>query len=229
MYIEDGKENEEGENAEEKKKEEDKPPVLVVEVYDPSTPSFQFVKEIFLYKNEEQTPFMKNKNSIEFIKESSFATNGQVLLIQTNDTQFFFDLKSGIRIAKTKITEEEQKDCRISYDFNNNAFYSFKYANANTRLEVFTITNFKKAGVSFGFAKEFLGKRLHAFRATIYGDNPIVESKLAPSKLNLIQRIMKNVTTPVLIEHSRIVSDLPYSGPLLAKLLRTLILRFIEK
>ena len=177
-----------------------------MEVYDPSTPSYQFVKEVFLYKNEELTPFMKNKNSIEFIKESSFATNGQVLLIQTNDAQFYFDLKSGVRISKHNITNEEHKDCRISYDFNNNAFYSFKYSNANTRLEVFTITNFKKAGVSFGFAKEHLGKRLNAFRATIYGENPAVESKQAPNKLNLIQRIMKNVTTPVLIEHSRIVS-----------------------
>lgn len=40
---------------------------------------------------------------------------------------------------------------------------------------------------------------------------------------------MKNVTTPVLIEHSRAVTELPYSGPQLPKLLKVLILRFIEK
>ena len=71
-------------------------------------------------------------------------------------------------------------------------------------MEVFTITNFKKGGVSFGFAKEYLSKRLQEFKATIYGEEPIVDGKkIAPNKLNLIQRIMKNVTTPVLIEHSR--------------------------
>lgn len=49
------------------------------------------------------------------------------------------------------------------------------------------------------------------------------------SKLNVIQRIMKNVTTPVLIQHSREASQNPYSGSQLPQLLRTLILRHIEK
>lgn len=53
----------------------------MVECYDPSTPSFKFVKEIFLYKNEDFVPFIKSSNSIDFLKDSSFATNGQVLYI----------------------------------------------------------------------------------------------------------------------------------------------------
>jgi hypothetical protein len=45
-------ENKEGEEAEQAEKPEDqKPPMLVVECYDPSTSSFKFVKEVFLYKN----------------------------------------------------------------------------------------------------------------------------------------------------------------------------------
>jgi len=50
-----------------------------------------------------------------------------------------------------------------------------------------------------------------------------------PNKLNLIQRIMKNVTTPVLINHSRQESQLKFEGAHIPKLLRTLILRFIER
>ena len=34
------------------------------------------MKEIFLYKNADFEPFIKNKNTVDFIKESSFTTNG---------------------------------------------------------------------------------------------------------------------------------------------------------
>ena len=94
-------------------------------------------------------------------------------------------------------------------------FYSFKYGQANTKLEVFSITNFKKGGVSFGFTKEFLSKRLSEFRQQVYGDgnhNGQDGKVIAPNKLNLIQRIMKNVTTPVLIQHSRDQSSKPFEG-----------------
>jgi len=50
--IEEGKEGEDGENAEQDK-DDNKPPMLVVEVYDPLTPSFKLVREVFLYKNED--------------------------------------------------------------------------------------------------------------------------------------------------------------------------------
>ena len=50
--------------------------MLVIECYDPATPSFAFVREIFLYKNADFEPFIKNSNSVDFIKNNSFATNG---------------------------------------------------------------------------------------------------------------------------------------------------------
>ena len=50
--------------------------MLVIECYDPQTPSFKFVREVFLYKNEDFEPFIKRQNSQDFIKESAFATNG---------------------------------------------------------------------------------------------------------------------------------------------------------
>ena len=52
----------------------------------------------------------------------------------------------------------------------NNVFYSFKYGNAETKLEAFNITNFNKGEVSSGFAKEFLNKRLGSFKAKVYGE-----------------------------------------------------------
>jgi len=55
--------------------------MLVVECYDPQTPSLKFVREVFLYKNEDYQPFIKSSNSSDFIKDASYATNGQVLMI----------------------------------------------------------------------------------------------------------------------------------------------------
>lgn len=74
LFVEDGKEGED--NDKEENKDDKKAPMLVVECYDPQSPSFKFVKEIYLYKNEDFAPFIKNQNSLDFIKESSFVTNG---------------------------------------------------------------------------------------------------------------------------------------------------------
>lgn len=91
---------------------------------------------MFLYKNEDFAPFIKESNSEDFLKNSSFATNGQVLLIQTNTHAYYFDIRTGVRIYKTKYASEEQQNCKITYDYQNNVFYSFKHSLANTRLEV---------------------------------------------------------------------------------------------
>ncbi len=50
--------------------------MFVVEIYDSSTIEFKYVREVPLYKNEELEPFIKEKNSLDFLKSSSFATNG---------------------------------------------------------------------------------------------------------------------------------------------------------
>ena len=162
--------------------------MLVVECYDPST--FRFVKDISLFKNEEQVPFVKSLNSIDFLKQSSFATNGQAIIIQTAKRVYFFDIKTGVRVQKANSSDFgiNHDECRMIYDFQNNQFYSFKYGIADTRMEAFTITNFKKGGVSFGFAKEFLSKRINLFKTIVYGGDAssIEGTNQAPHQLNLI-------------------------------------------
>ena len=147
----------------------------MVEIYDPSTPSYKFVREVTLYKNEEFAPFIKNGNSVDFLKDSSFATNGQALVIQSSKKIYFFDLKTGVRSQKAKTSENNvnHDDCRSVYDFANNLFYSFKYGTSETKLEVFTLANFKKAGITSGFAKEFLQKRMSQFKSSVFGDEPL--------------------------------------------------------
>ena len=130
---------------EEKKKEEDKAPLFVVEIYDASNTQFKYVREIPLYKNEDLEPFIKQKNSVDFLKDSSFATNGQVLLIQAPKRVYFFDLRTGVRVQKglaSSFGNVNHDDCRVVYDFQNNVFYNFKYGTAETKLEAFNITNF---------------------------------------------------------------------------------------
>lgn len=210
--------------------------MFVVEVYDPKTTEFKFIREVALYKNEEQEPFIKQKNSTDFLKDASFATNGQVLMIHSTKSVYFFDLKTGIQFQKGRISEfggVDHTDSRISYDYLNNQFYSFKYNTADTKMEAFTITNFKKGEVSSGFVKEYLSKRVTSFKQFIYGEK--ADSKNGPAQnpfqLNLIQRIMKNVTTPVLVNHSKneslsavVPNDLQFN-----KYQKALILEYIYK
>jgi hypothetical protein len=101
--------------------------MLVVEAYEASSP-FKLVKEVPLYKNEEYEPFIKRDNSLDFLKETSFATNGQALMVHTSKSVSFFDLKTGVRVQKMKASEggANSQDCAIAYDFENNLFYSFK-------------------------------------------------------------------------------------------------------
>ena len=90
--------------------------MLVLEQYDPQTSSFKFVREVYLYKNSEYEPFIKKDNSIDFIKESSFATNGKVLILHNKYTEHYFDVKTGVRIFKYKVpelaaAESQTKNC----------------------------------------------------------------------------------------------------------------------
>jgi hypothetical protein len=123
-------------------------------------------------------------------------------MIQTSNKSYFFDQKTGVRFQKytNNSTEVDHNDCRFVYDYQNNVFYSFKCNTSNTKMEIFNISNFKKGGVSFGFSKDHLSKRITQFKSFVFGENQaLTNGKPTPNKLNLIQRIMKNVTTPVLI------------------------------
>jgi hypothetical protein len=146
--------------------------MFVVEIYDPKTNDFKFIREVPLYKNDDQVPFIKQKNSIDFLKDASFATNGQVFMIHSTKSVYFFDLKTGVQFQKGRVADfggVDHSTCHITYDSLNNQFYSFKYSTAETKMESFTISNFKKAEVGSGFLNEYLLKRMHTFKSLVYG------------------------------------------------------------
>lgn len=97
--------------------------MLVVECYDPSTTAFKFVKEVYLYKDKNFKPFIKDNNSVDFIKGSSFVTNGQTLLVHTSNKDHFFSMKTGVRQEKTKQSGHSQENTKLCFDYMNNVFY----------------------------------------------------------------------------------------------------------
>lgn len=136
-------------------------------------------------------------------------------------------------MQKTKTEEGSviHTECAMTYDYQNNLFYSFKYNTPETKLEAFTLANFKKGGATSGFNKQYLNKRFSKFKSIVYGEEPQKDNKPAPHQLNLIQRIMKNVTTPVLINQSRADSKplTSSNGEDLVKYQRVLVLQLIYK
>ena len=175
-----------------------KPPRMVVEVYDLSEKKPKFVRQVHLMKTDDE-PFIKDKNSEDFIKNSSFATNGTTLVLQTSTKAYFFDLHTGVRLQKgVKLGASDEKR-KLCYDSINNVFYSFQVETETTKVEAFTISNFKKGEASFGFEKEYLRERINGTRKLLYGE-PETGEQQEQSTLNIIQRIMKNVNTPDLIQ-----------------------------
>lgn len=105
-------------------------------------------------------------------------------------------------IQKADLTEEQQ-NCKLFFDCFTNTFYSIKDTDGS-KVDVFTIPDFKKVNAGSGFAKQFLVKRLQHFREQIYGEEVKEEEHQENfSKLNIIQRIMKDVSTSDLIEQSK--------------------------
>lgn len=87
-----------------------------------------------------------------------------------------------MRIQKTKTAENgvDHDGCLMAYDYQNNLFYSFKHGTDDTKLEAFTLANFKKGGASSGFDRDFMVKRFATFKALVYGEEPPRAGKEAP-------------------------------------------------
>ncbi len=85
-----------------------------------------------------------------------------------------------------KLTETEES-ARVTYDYINNIFYSIKVPDG-VKMDVFTLTNFKKAGAGFGFAKNFLAKRIQSFKAIACGESDVSAEAASknPNKFNVI-------------------------------------------
>lgn len=83
------------------------------------------------------------------------------------------------------------------------------------KMQVFSIVNFKKGESSSGFAKEFLFKRMKEIKQTIMGQEKShknSEEEESNLNLNVISRLMKNVTTPVLIEQNKKTNNYKFNG-----------------
>jgi hypothetical protein len=75
---------------------------LVVEVYNPAN-SFEFVRAVTLYKDKHFEPFVKEKNSEDWLRAAQWATNGTVLACFTGNGKVrFFSLETGAKVSKRK-------------------------------------------------------------------------------------------------------------------------------
>lgn len=85
-------------------------------------------------------------------------------------------------MQKTKTSEGgvDHDGCLMAYDYQNNQFFSFKHGTDDTKLEAFTLANFKKGGASSGFDRDFLVKRFAAFKSLVYGEDSLRGPAQAP-------------------------------------------------
>jgi len=99
------------------------PTAIVIEQFS-LTDNLKHTKSTTLLKNDQQDVFnQKNESSLDdFIKNSTFHTNGEYLLLCNARKRHLFDMSTGVRI-------EKQKDDRFSslviHDLSKNQFYGF--------------------------------------------------------------------------------------------------------
>ena len=140
---------------------------MVLEAYDPEN-NFRFVKEVSLYKNVDEEPFIKQENSVAFLQKANFTTNGSVLVLQTTNRMYAFDLKTGIYHRKAGLAGdyENMKTC---YDIHQNIFYGIKTGDDNVMLNAFTIAGFMKSEIQSSSGSEIVSKRMKVILDALYG------------------------------------------------------------
>jgi len=133
---------------EKQEKDQEEPPAvkckLVLEVWDPSN-NFSFVRSVTLMKSEHaDDAFEKDDNSVDFLKNTFWATNGHHLYCEKwkedNECKIrLFDLKSGLLVGKNNFDFQHSltynpasnsffilNNTDSGWDFNNVSFKGFK-------------------------------------------------------------------------------------------------------
>lgn len=78
----------------------------MVEVYNPNK-NYEFVRSITLFKNQQKDLFVKSQNSIEFLMQSNWHTNGKYLIIRKGNKAWFFDITDGVKVHKQETYRDE--------------------------------------------------------------------------------------------------------------------------
>lgn len=58
------------------------------------------MRSFVLYKNQQKDLFVKQSNSIEWIMETNWHTNGKYLSVRKGSKAWFFDVQSGVMVRK---------------------------------------------------------------------------------------------------------------------------------
>ena len=92
---------------------------------------------------------------------TSVSCNGQYVIIHKNynSRSLIFRLSDGVKVGESTYTTPAEK-FKSTYDYTNNIVYNISLETSQPVIESIQITNFKKANVSSGFAKDFMDSRI---------------------------------------------------------------------
>lgn len=114
----------------------------MVEVYDPAK-SFEFVRAVTLFKDKHFEPFVKEKNSEDWLRAAQWATNGSVLACFTGNGKVrFFSLETGARLSKRKT--ELSSSGLVVHDSATNQFVNIFTESSIVQYQAFDFPNFKQ-------------------------------------------------------------------------------------
>jgi len=122
------------------------PTALVVEQYCPKT--WRHLKSTTLFKHVANEIFTDKKQTDvdEYLKTTTFHTNGRYLMLCFQNKRHLFDLETGIRVDKQKA--EDDFCSFVFHDHRNNIFYTVNLKDTTYFLSDFTVEVLKILKVS---------------------------------------------------------------------------------
>ena len=151
---------------------------LVVESYNPND-SYKFVRSFILYKNQEKSLFVKDGNSLDFIMNATWYTNGKYLVISKGQKEYFFDMTDGVKILSQNSAHDK---LNLIHNYLSDTFIVFVDEKAITG----TIKNFKAYNITDSTDLSKTASEVFAKYKDRY-----VGALEPPKALNVVQRIMR--------------------------------------
>ena len=85
--------------------------------------TFKYVRDVRLMKADKRSAnFQQIANIEKMNKEGSFICNGQILAIECGVRWYYYDVKTGYRVAKVMQDNGKEEDghiqyCKVAYDY----------------------------------------------------------------------------------------------------------------
>lgn len=140
------------------------------------------MRSFVLYKNQQKDLFVKQSNSIEWIMETNWHTNGKYLSVRKGSKAWFFDVQSGVMVRK-EVSALNDEIVMVHNYLNDQVLICHGEKVSEGTLKNFKAVKAKDSGS--GFSLKSAAEVFTKYKDLYCGTAPTAK------QLNVIQRLMR--------------------------------------